>query len=114
MEGAAEVRLINTVPSALAELVRGGSLPGSLSTVKLAGEPAPRALADQIHGVGSVKRLYNLYGPTEDTVYSIFTLVERDSLSAPPIGRSLSGSRAHVLGAEIQPVPVSVTGDLFL
>ena len=36
-----QVTLINTVPSAMAELLRGGSLPASVHTVNLAGEPLP-------------------------------------------------------------------------
>ncbi len=36
------VRLINTVPSAMAELVRLGAVPASVQRVNLAGEPLPR------------------------------------------------------------------------
>ena len=46
--------------------------------VNLAGEPLTRALADQIYALGTVERVYNLYGPTEDTTYSTFTLVADD------------------------------------
>ncbi|MCA9540048.1 MAG: amino acid adenylation domain-containing protein, partial [Myxococcales bacterium] len=38
----AEVRLINTVPPAMAELVHGGAVPASVRTVNLAGEALPR------------------------------------------------------------------------
>jgi len=65
----AAVTLVNTVPSAMAELVRDGALPPSVRTVNLAGEPLPGSLARQIHAAG-VGRLLNLYGPSEDTTYS--------------------------------------------
>ncbi|HTQ81001.1 MAG TPA: condensation domain-containing protein, partial [Thermoanaerobaculia bacterium] len=57
LPNAPEVRLVNTVPSALAELVREGHLPGGVRTVNLAGEPLPRSLAAAIHGTGTVRRL---------------------------------------------------------
>ena len=75
------MRLVNTVPSALAELVRGG-LPPGVRTVNLAGEPLSSALAEQIHAAG-VERLYNLYGPSEDTTYSTFAAVGTASTRYP-------------------------------
>src|SRR5262249_13308333 len=45
-----EVTLVNTVPSAMAELVGWGSLPGSLRTVNLAGGRLTRGLADAGQG----------------------------------------------------------------
>jgi len=64
-----------------------------------------------------VRRLYNLYGPSEDTTYSTFALVERQSgpsLRAPAIGVPLDGTAAHVLGRGGEPLPVGVPGELFL
>ena len=49
--------------------MRAACLPG-VRTVNLAGEPLPRALADQIWATGTVEALWNLYGPSEDTTYS--------------------------------------------
>ncbi len=65
-----EVTLINTVPSAMAELLRQGAVPASVRTVNLGGEPLRGALAAQVHALGTVERLLNLYGPSEDTTFS--------------------------------------------
>src|SRR5262249_37863050 len=51
------VTLVNTVPSALAELVHKESLGASVRTVNLAGEPLPRALADRIYATGTIERM---------------------------------------------------------
>ncbi len=72
------ITLVNTVPSAMAELIRLGPLPPSVRTVCLAGEALPRPLAEAIHARGPV-RLWNLYGPTEDTTYSTAEIVESSS-----------------------------------
>ena len=39
----------------------------------------PDALVEQIYATTEAERVYNLYGPTEDTTYSTFTLVRRGS-----------------------------------
>jgi amino acid adenylation domain-containing protein len=111
---AAEVRVLNTVPSAAAELVRGGGLPPSVRTVNLAGEPLPAALAARLYATGTVERVLNLYGPSEDTTYSTGSLVVRDGGRAPAIGRPLPGTRAYVVDSAGQPVPVGVAGELWL
>jgi amino acid adenylation domain-containing protein len=108
------VRLINTVPSAMAELVRLGRLPPEVRTVNLAGEPLARALADRIWATGTVEALWNLYGPSEDTTYSTYARVERRSSLPPRIGRPLTATRAYVVDRQGQPVPVGVGGELWL
>jgi len=108
----AEVTLVNTVPSAAAELVRMKGLPGSVSTVCLAGEPLPTRLVDQLYDTGTVQRVYDLYGPSEDTTYSTYTLRKRGV--PPTIGRPITNTRAYVLDACMNPVPVGMPGELYL
>jgi amino acid adenylation domain-containing protein len=108
------VRLLNTVPSVAAELVRGGNLPPNVRTVNLAGEPLPAALAARLYATGTVERVLNLYGPSEDTTYSTGTLVARDLERTPAIGRPLPGTRTYVVDHGGQPVPVMVAGELWL
>jgi amino acid adenylation domain-containing protein len=110
---AGEVTLVNTVPSAMAELVRSGGLPGSVRTVNLAGEPLLGALARAIHAALPSARLYNLYGPSEDTTYSTFALIPRGA-ETPSIGRPIAGSQAYILDATLRPVPVGVPGEIHL
>src|SRR6185436_7620987 len=74
------------------------------------GEPLYRALAERIHGIGTVERLWNLYGPSEDTTYSTFAAVPRGE-GEPTIGRPLPGTRAYVLNARMS---IADVGELFL
>ena len=113
LPASAGVRLVNTVPSALAELLRAGRLPESVETVNLAGEPLRRDLVRALFETG-VRRVVNLYGPSEDTTYSTIADQERDGEGEPPIGRPVAGTRARVLDAALRPVPPGVAGELFL
>ena len=106
------VTLINTVPSAMTELLRVGGVPSSVMTVNLAGEPLTRRLADGVYAQEQVERLWNLYGPTEDTTYSTGRLIGRGA--EPTIGKPLAETRAYVLDQRLEPVAVGVRGDLYL
>jgi amino acid adenylation domain-containing protein len=113
LPAAGEVRVLNTVPSAAAELVRLG-LPASVRTVGLAGESLPAALAASLYATGTVERVLNLYGPSEDTTYSTGAMVPRGDGRTPAIGHPLPGTRAHVVDLRGAPVPPGVAGELWL
>ncbi|HJX26916.1 MAG TPA: amino acid adenylation domain-containing protein, partial [Thermoanaerobaculia bacterium] len=106
--------LINTVPSAISALLQTSGLPSGVRTVNLAGEPLKRNLVDAIYAVSTVERVYNLYGPSEDTTYSTFTRVSREERREPSIGRPIEGTRAHVLDRWLRPLPIGVPGELHL
>ncbi|HEX8695774.1 MAG TPA: amino acid adenylation domain-containing protein, partial [Longimicrobium sp.] len=108
---AGEVRLINTVPSAIAALLESGGVPAGVTTVNLAGEPLRSELVDALYAAG-VERVYDLYGPSEDTTYSTCAL--RRAGGPATIGRPISNTRAYVLDAGMRPVPVGVPGELHL
>jgi amino acid adenylation domain-containing protein len=107
-----DVTLINTVPSALATLLDLGPLPASVRTVNLAGEPLRRPLAERVLAAGV--RLWDLYGPSEDTTYSTGALVRAGDPGEPSIGRPVAGSRAYVLDAALRPAPLGIPGELCL
>jgi amino acid adenylation domain-containing protein len=107
-----EVTLLNTVPSAAAEILRARALPASVQTVCLAGEPLPTRLVDQIYDGTHAQRVYDLYGPSEDTTYSSFALRERAARAT--IGRPIANTRAYVLDARREPVPIGTVGELYL
>jgi amino acid adenylation domain-containing protein len=114
LPAAGSVTLINTVPSAMTELVRQGAVPQSVRVVNLAGEALPGALVEAIHGTTPVRRVYNLYGPSEDTTYSTWALIAEDSRIEPPIGRPVDGTRAWLLDEQGSPVAAGETGEIFL
>src|SRR3954467_7888107 len=109
-----EITLVNTVPSALAELLRADALPASVRTLNLAGEALPRWLADRAYARPGTARLCNLYGPSEDTTYSTWAVIERSGERQPSIGRPLTGTRAYVLDATLERLPWWMSGGLSL
>jgi natural product biosynthesis luciferase-like monooxygenase protein/amino acid adenylation domain-containing protein/FkbM family methyltransferase len=107
------IRYVSTVPGAAAELLRAGAIPASVRTMNLAGEALPSDLAQGLYALGTVEAVRNLYGPTEDTSYSTYSLVPRGA-DRVLIGRPLANSRAYVLDAGLRPAPLGVPGELYL
>jgi natural product biosynthesis luciferase-like monooxygenase protein/amino acid adenylation domain-containing protein/FkbM family methyltransferase len=107
------VTLINTVPSAIAELLRVNGIPATVSTINLAGEPLPLKLVEQLYCQSNIQQVFNLYGPSEDTTYSTFTLVKAED-SVLSIGRPINNTQVYVLDRYLKPMPIGVPGELYI
>lgn len=121
--GESGITLLNTVPSAMEAVLDADCFPSSVTTVNLAGEPLSRALVDRLYAQSSVQKVYNLYGPSEDTTYSTYSLVRRRAAITqdaelvtlkPLIGRPIANTRAYVLDEGLNLVPIGVPGELYL
>lgn len=108
------VTLVNTVPSAMTELLNINGIPNSVRVINLAGEPLSAQLVQRLYQRDSVAQVYNLYGPSEDTTYSTMALMPRDGERSPAIGRPIANTQAYVLDPFLQPVPIGVPGELYL
>ena len=106
-----EVTLLNTVPSAMAELLNGRLSPASLRTVNLAGEALSEALVEKIYTLTHAEKVYNHYGPTE-TFYSTYALVQRGC--PVTIGKPIANTQCYILDASRNPVPIGVRGELYI
>jgi amino acid adenylation domain-containing protein len=80
-------------------------------TVLSGGEALPRQLAQQLRQRGAA--LWNLYGPTETTIWSTTYRVD-DSEQAVLIGRPIANTQLYILDRFLQPVPVGVAGELYI
>jgi amino acid adenylation domain-containing protein len=112
LPAANEVRMLNTVPSAIAELLHRKGIPRSVITVNLAGEALSQSLVDKLYKGGSIQKVYDLYGPTETTTYSTHTL--RQLGGKATIGRPISNTQIYILDRHLQPVPIGVPGELHI
>ncbi len=108
------VSLVNSVPSAFAELLHAGFAPPESAILQIAGEPVPRALVERLFERAPRARVFNLYGPTEDTTYSTVARIAPGDERAPSVGRPISGERALLLDAHGEAVPIGVAGEVHL
>src|SRR5579863_3704807 len=87
--------------------------------------PAPIALRYLLTGADTLHRypdsnlpfaLVNNYGPTECTVVSTSGVVlpRAETDQQPTIGRPIDNVQVHILDEQLNPVPVGVTGELFV
>jgi len=59
-------------------------------------------------------RLVNNYGPTEASVVSTSGGVMSVQPRTPSIGRPIANSQVYILDTELRPVPIGVTGELYV
>ena len=76
-----------------------------------AGEALDRLLADQL--LERCGELWNLYGPTETTIYSGAVRVT-GSTGPVPIGPPLANTRFYVVDQFMNPVPIGIYGELLI
>ncbi|EAZ87964.1 non-ribosomal peptide synthetase, partial [Crocosphaera chwakensis] len=82
------------------------------------GEALPGSLAYQLRD--KTQEIWNVYGPTETTIWSSTYLVRQlsdtsDSReSAQPIGHPIDNTQIYILDPNLQPVPVGVPGELHI
>jgi thioesterase domain-containing protein len=76
------------------------------------GEAFPPELAAQL--VPRVGELWNMYGPTETTIWSSIYRVTVDTSGTVPIGKPIANTTLYVLDAAKQPVPIGVPGELYI
>ncbi len=117
-EGAALGRLIadagithvQATPSSWQLLLDAGWA-GAGITALAGGEALPPATARRLRPL--VRRLINVYGPTETTIWSAAAEVPEDPQRVT-IGGPLANTTLHVLDAAMRPLPVGVPGELWI
>jgi amino acid adenylation domain-containing protein len=75
------------------------------------GEALPPELARQLLELGV--ELWNMYGPTETTIWSATGRIDRDD-EPITVGRPIANTAIYILDRWLQPVPVGVVGDIYI
>ena len=75
------------------------------------GEALPRELANTLIEGGA--ELWDLYGPTETTIWSVIGRIEFTS-GPVPIGRPVENTQVYVVDEFGEPVPIGVAGELWI
>lgn len=88
---------------------------GSLKKLLIGGEALPASLVKSLRPVVRGE-IYNMYGPTETTIWSTAYPIPnaRESQTYIPIGKTLSNTQVQVLDSELRPVLAGDVGELFI
>ncbi|MFI6478621.1 amino acid adenylation domain-containing protein [Nonomuraea sp. NPDC050663] len=100
---------VQATPSVLSTLVSSLAA-GRVARIISTGEALPSALAATLSGLTG--ELWDLYGPTETTIWSSGHRILRPGGSS--IGTPVANTAAHVVDAHLRPQPVGVPGELVL
>ena len=114
-DGAVDV--VQATPSSWRMLGEAGGFAALSGRVALCGgEALPAELAGRL--AASASALWNLYGPTETTIWSAAAHLTTRHLSAegarPHLGEPLARTTLHLLDGWLEPVPAGVVGELWI
>ncbi|MEQ5842845.1 amino acid adenylation domain-containing protein [Paraburkholderia acidicola] len=108
------VTVAQFVPSLLRMLMQREDLRVACRYIFSGGEPLDGPLAQYIRTM-TTQGLVNLYGPTETTIdATAWHCVPSAASDTIPIGRPVANTRVYVLDDRLQPVPLGVSGELYI
>ncbi|MEW5858866.1 MAG: amino acid adenylation domain-containing protein, partial [Cyanobacteriota bacterium] len=82
----------------------------ALQTIICAGESCSQNIVKR-WAVG--RKFFNAYGPTEATVWATIAEISYNSQKTS-IGRPIANTQIYILDAHLQPVPIGITGELYI
>ncbi|MFE3178240.1 amino acid adenylation domain-containing protein [Amycolatopsis sp. NPDC059090] len=101
--------VVQATPSGLRLLVDSGWTPPAELTVFAGGEKLPDDLARRLTAGGA--RLWDLYGPTETTIWSTVAELGGDAV----VGwEPVANTGIYLLGDDLEPVPLGVVGEVWI
>jgi amino acid adenylation domain-containing protein len=104
------VTILQATPSAW-RMLKDGKFNAPLKFALSSGETMGQDIAKWLPHVA--KHVWNLYGPTETTIWSSKVL-RSDADSAITIGKPITNTRLYILDQQLNPVPVGVPGELYI
>jgi amino acid adenylation domain-containing protein len=104
--------VVQATPATWRMLIETGWRGDSHLKVLCGGEALPSDLADLL--LSRCAELWNMYGPTETTIWSSVYRVANTLANTAPIGRPIANTTMYILGAQKRPVPIGVPGELYI
>ena len=113
MLSANNITVMNATPATWRLLLQAGWTGMDKLTILSGGEALQTEFAAQL--LSRARAVWNLYGPTETTIYSsgaAYQLAsDRPTVS---IGRPIANTQFYILDEQLQPLPVGVAGQLYI
>ncbi len=105
--------VMNATPATWRLLLQAGWTGMDKLTILSGGEALQTELAVQL--LSRARTVWNLYGPTETTIYSSGAAYRLESdRSTVSIGRPIANTQFYILDEYLQPLPVGVAGQLYI
>jgi amino acid adenylation domain-containing protein len=88
----------------------------SLKHLLFGGEAVDPKWVREVLKHGQPQRLLHVYGPTENTTFTTWYLVQEiaEHATTVPIGRPISNTECYLLDETLKPVPVGAPGELYI
>ena len=85
---------------------------GSLRTLLVGGEPVPFSLVRELSAISNAE-IYNMYGPTETTIWSCMhkLSIKEERVS---VGTPILNTQVYILGKDHHLLPVGVAGEVYI
>ena len=103
--------ILQATPGAWRLLIDAGWSGEHKLKVLCGGEALPRELADKL--LERSADVWNMYGPTETTIWSAATRVAHGSV-ALSLGTPIANTQFYILDEHLAPLPIGVTGQLWI
>jgi amino acid adenylation domain-containing protein len=107
----AKPSVMQATPATWRALIEAGWQGSPSLRILCGGEALPRDLADSL--IQRSGELWNVYGPTETTIWSTVARVT-PSDGPVPIGRPIANTTIHILDRYRNTAPIGVVGELFI
>jgi surfactin family lipopeptide synthetase A len=106
-----KISIMQATPATWQMLMEAGWTGDGKLKVLCGGETLTRQLADQL--LDRVAEVWNMYGPTETTIWSSTCPVQRES-GPVCLGRGIANTQFYVLDNHRQLLPIGVPGELYI
>lgn len=110
--------LMQATPSTWRMLLLAGWSGNKNLKILSGGEGLTKDLAQEL--ISRSAQLWNIYGPTETTIWSTAKKLEGDRLktigetSYEPVGSPINNVQVYILDKHMQPVPIGVGGEIYI
>ena len=106
-----QITIMQATPSTWRMMIEGGWDTPSNIKILCGGEALPRDLADKLLVLGN--ELWNMYGPTETTIWSAIKRLEPGNGSIT-IGHPIDNTRIYILDSSLKPVMPGIAGEIYI
>lgn len=106
----AQITMMQATPASWRLMLESGWKGSPDLKVLCGGEPMPADLAKEL--IPRCKELWNMYGPTETTIWS--TCFQVKDASNIHIGRPIDNTEIYILDEKLQPLPVGAEAELMI